>query len=127
MAHPRRFGIACHLGLLLDRPTIGCAKSILVGEAAEPGARAGSTASLIDKGEKVGMALRTRNKVRPIYVTIGHRVSLDSAVRIVAQCVDGFRLPKPTREADRWVGNLRRAYQKSSVISFQLSARASLR
>jgi len=55
--------------------------------------------------------------VRPIYVTIGHRVSLGSAVRIVAQCVDGFRIPKPTREADHWVGELRRAYQKSSVVS----------
>ena len=93
-AHPRRFGIACHLGLLLDRPTIGCAKSILVGEAVEPGAQAGSTAPLVDKGEKVGVVLRTREKVRPIYVTVGHRVSLESAVRIVAQCLDGFRIPK---------------------------------
>ena len=111
MAHPRRFGIACHLGLLLDRPTIGCAKSILVGEAVEPGAQAGSTAPLVDKGEKVGVALRTRDQVKPIYVTVGHRVSLESAVRIVAQCLDGFRIPKPTREADHWVRDLRRAYQ----------------
>jgi deoxyribonuclease V len=127
MAHPRRFGIACHLGLLLDTPTIGCAKSILVGEAEEPGAPAGSTSPLVDKGETVGVALRTRDKVRPIYVTIGHRVSLESAVRIVAKCTDGFRIPKPTREADHWVGELRRAYQKSSVISFQLPAKASRR
>jgi deoxyribonuclease V len=119
MAHPRRFGIACHLGLLLDTPTIGCAKSILVGEAAEPGARAGSTSPLIDKGETVGVALRTRDQVRPIYVTIGHRVSLESAVRIVGQCTDGFRIPKPTREADHWVGELRREYQESSAISHQ--------
>ncbi len=118
-AHPRRFGIACHLGLLLDCPAIGCAKSILVGEAAEPGARAGSTAPLVDKGERVGVVLRTRDRVKPIYVTIGHRVSLESAARIVAQCVDGFRLPKPTREADHWVGELRRAYQKSSVLNCQ--------
>ena len=110
-AHPRRFGIACHLGLLLDRPTIGCAKSILVGQAVEPGAQAGSTAPLVDKGETVGVVLRTRDRVRPIYVTIGHRVSLESAVRIVAQCADGFRIPKPTREADHWVRDLRRAYQ----------------
>jgi deoxyribonuclease V len=121
VAHPRRFGIACHLGLLLDRPTIGCAKSILVGEAGEPGAQAGSTAALVDKGEKVGVVLRTRDHVRPIYVTIGHRVSLESAVRIVTQCVDGFRLPKPTREADHWVRDLRRDYQKSKVISHQSS------
>jgi len=110
-AHPRRFGIACHLGLLLDRPTIGCAKSILVGEAVEPGAQAGSATPLVDKGEKVGVVLRTRDNVKPIYVTTGHRVSLESAVRIVVQCVDGFRIPKPTREADHWVGDLRRAYQ----------------
>jgi len=111
LAHPRRFGIACHLGLLLDRPTIGCAKSILVGEAVEPGLPAGSQASLIDKGEKVGVVLRTREHVRAIYVTVGHRVSLESAVRIVAQCTDGFRIPKPTREADHWVRDLRRDYQ----------------
>ncbi len=127
VAHPRRFGIACHLGLLLDRPTIGCAKSILVGEAGEPGAQAGSAVALVDKGEKVGVALRTRDNVRPIYVTIGHRVSLESAVRIVAQCVDGFRLPKPTREADHWVRDLRRDYQKSKVISFQSSVKAPCR
>jgi deoxyribonuclease V len=124
MAHPRRFGIACHLGLLLDRPTIGCAKSILVGDAEELGARGGSTAALMDKGEKVGVVLRTRDNVRPIYVTIGHRVSLESAVSIVTQCLDGFRIPKPTREADHWVRDLRRAYQeKSSVISFQSSVK----
>jgi deoxyribonuclease V len=126
-AHPRRFGIACHLGLLLDCPTIGCAKSVLVGEAEEPGLKAGSTASLIDQGEKVGVVLRTRDKVKPIFVTIGHRVSMESAVRIVAQCADGFRIPKPTREADHWVGDLRRAYQKPSIISSQLSANASRR
>lgn len=112
VAHPRRFGIACHLGLLLDRPTIGCAKSILVGEAAEPGVRAGSTAPLVDKGETVGMVLRTRDRVKPIYVTTGHRVSLESAVRIARQCLDGFRIPKPTREADHFVRDLRRAYQE---------------
>ena len=111
LAHPRRFGIACHLGVLLDTPTIGCAKSILIGEAGEPGWRAGSTAPLIDKGEQVGIALRTRDGVRPIYVTVGHRVSLESAVRIVTQCVDRFRIPKPTREADHWVGEMRRNYQ----------------
>jgi len=112
LAHPRRFGIACHLGLILDKPTIGCAKSILVGEVAELGARAGSTAPLVDKGERVGIALRTRDNVKPIYVTTGHRVSVESAVDIVKQCLDGLRIPKPTREADHFVGALRRAYQE---------------
>ncbi len=110
-AHPRRFGIACHLGVLLDAPTIGCAKSLLVGEHAEPGARAGSTTPLLLEGERVGVVLRTRDRVKPLYVTVGHRVSLDSAVRLVRQCVDGFRIPKPTREADHYVRDLRRAYQ----------------
>lgn len=111
LAHPRRFGIACHLGLLLDCPTIGCGKSILVGEVGELGTRAIDTAPLVDKGEEVGRALRTRVGVKPIYVTVGHRVSLDAAVQIVGQCLDGYRIPKPTREADHWVGELRRAYQ----------------
>lgn len=110
-AHPRRFGIASHIGVLLDTPTIGCAKSILVGEHRELAQAAGSNSPLIDHGEQVGVALRTRDGVRPIYVSIGHRISLESAVRVVVQCGDGFRIPKPTREADHWVGELRRAYQ----------------
>ena len=113
LAHPRRFGIACHLGLLLDRPTIGCAKSILVGEPGELAPTAGAASPLVDKGETVGTVLRTRDNVKPIYVTIGQRVSLESAVRITIQCVDRFRIPKPTREADHFVRDLRRQYQKS--------------
>jgi deoxyribonuclease V len=111
LAHPRRFGIACHLGLLLDKPAIGCAKSLLVGEHPEPGSQAGSTALLTLEGEPVGVVLRTRDRVRPIYVTQGHRVSLATAVEIVKGCLDGFRIPKPTREADHYVRTLRQAYQ----------------
>jgi deoxyribonuclease V len=111
-AHPRLFGIACHLGVLLDTPTIGCAKSLLVGEHEEPGVRAGAAAPLDFRGERVGVALRTCDRVKPIYVTTGHRVSLESAVKLVRQCLDGFRIPKPTREADHYVGELRRAYQR---------------
>jgi deoxyribonuclease V len=111
LAHPRRFGIACHIGVLFDKPTIGCAKSLLVGEHDELAETAGATRPLIHKGECVGMALRTRDHVKPIYVTIGHRVSLESAVQLVKQCVDGFRIPKPTREADHYVRELRHAYQ----------------
>ena len=113
LAHPRRFGIACHLGLLLDRPTIGCAKSLLVGEHPEPGGRAGSAVPLMLDGEVVGVVLRTRDRVKPIYVTQGHRVSLETAVEIVKGCLDGFRIPKPTREADHFVRRLREAYQQS--------------
>jgi deoxyribonuclease V len=115
-AHPRRFGIACHMGILFDKPTIGCAKSRLVGEHNEPDRKAGSTTPLMLEGERLGVVLRTRDDVRPIYVTTGHRVSLDSAVQLVKQCVDGFRIPKPTREADRYVRDLRRAYQISREV-----------
>jgi deoxyribonuclease V len=113
-AHPRLFGIACHLGVLLNKPTIGCAKSLLVGEHPEPGAERGSTSPLIFKGERVGEVLRTRANVKPIYVTIGHRVSLPPAVKIVERCLDGFRIPKPTREADHYVRDLRRAWQRKA-------------
>lgn len=110
-AHPRLFGIACHIGVLFDKPAIGCAKSLLVGEYGEPAARAGSVSSLVFRGERVGMVLRTRQGVKPIFVTQGHRVSLASSVRLVRACTDGFRIPRPTREADRYVRELRRAYQ----------------
>ena len=112
-AHPRRLGIACHIGILFDKPTIGCAKSRLVGEHDEPAQRAGSTAALTLEGERVGVVLRTREGVKPIYVSTGHRVSIESAVGLVKQCLDGFRIPKPTREADHYVRDLRRAYQGS--------------
>ncbi len=98
-AHPRRFGLACHLGVLLDHPVVGCAKSILVGAHAELGQRRGSTALLEHEGEVVGMALRTRAQVRPVYVSAGHRVDLPSAVDLVLDCTDGYRLPDPTRQA----------------------------
>ena len=110
-AHPRLFGIACHIGVLFDKPTIGCAKSLLVGEFGEPAIRAGSSSALIFRGGLVGTVLRTRDDVNPIFVTQGHRVSLDSAVRLVRDCLDGFRIPKPTREADHYVRDLRQAYQ----------------
>lgn len=109
LAHPRRFGIACHLGVLLDKPTIGCAKSLLVGEHDDPADEVGSIAPLMLKGERLGVVLRTRAGVKPIFVTQGHRVSLATAVRLVKQCLDGFRIPKPTREADHYVRDLRRA------------------
>jgi deoxyribonuclease V len=107
-AHPRRFGIACHVGVLFDKPTIGCAKSLLVGEYRQPGSSRGSTAPLFFQGSQVGVVLRTRDNVKPIFVTQGHRVALTTAVRLARQCLDGFRIPKPTREADHYVRELRR-------------------
>jgi deoxyribonuclease V len=121
LAHPRRLGIACHIGILFDKPTIGCAKSRLVGEHQEPPARAGSTAPLELEGDRLGMVLRTRDNVRPIYVSTGHRVSLDSAVNLVKQCMDGYRIPKPTREADHYVRDLRREYQRRREVESRRS------
>ena len=99
IAHPRRFGIACHLGLLFDIPTIGCAKSRLTGKFEEPGRAKGSRAELKDGEEVIGAALRTRDGTKPIFVSIGHKVDLESALRIVLGCVGKYRIPEPTRRA----------------------------
>lgn len=99
VAHPRRFGIASHLGLLLDLPTIGCAKSLLCGKHDALGAEVGSRAEVKDNGEVIGVALRTRVGVQPIYVSIGHKVDLTAAVSWVIRCCRGHRLPEPTRLA----------------------------
>lgn len=98
-AHPRRLGIASHLGLWLDLPAIGCAKSRLCGEHDEPGEKRGDRASLVDAGEEIGRVLRTRDRVRPLFVSPGHRVGMDRAVEIVLDCGRGYRLPEPTRLA----------------------------
>lgn len=102
-AHPRRFGLACHMGVLLDRPSLGCAKTILVGKCDLPQRSRDSVSLLVDNNENVGMAVRTRDNVKPVYVSIGHRLSLDAAVKITLACCDGFRLPEPTRLADKLV------------------------
>ncbi len=99
IAHPRRLGLATHLGLFLDLPTVGCAKSLLCGRHEPPGEEPGSHAELVDNGETVGAALRTRFGVRPIYVSIGHKVDLASVLRWVLKCCRGRRLPEPTRLA----------------------------
>ncbi|NIM29444.1 MAG: deoxyribonuclease V [Gammaproteobacteria bacterium] len=101
VAHPRRFGIACHLGVLTDLPSIGVAKKRLVGSHDEPGARRGDWAPLIHEDEVIGAVLRSRAGVKPIYVSCGHRVSLATAVDLVMRCTTRFRLPETTRRADR--------------------------
>ena len=98
-AHPRRFGLACHIGLITDTPTIGCAKSILVGEHGELGEERGSETPLEHQGETIGTALRTRDRVRPVYVSVGHKVDLSVAARWVLACCRGRRLPETTRLA----------------------------
>lgn len=99
IAHPRRFGLACHLGLFAELPTIGCAKSRLCGHHREPGEQTGSCAEMIDDGETIGAALRTKSGVKPVYVSIGHRISLDDARYWVLECCRGYRLPEPLRLA----------------------------
>jgi deoxyribonuclease V len=101
IAHPRRFGLASHVGVVADLPSIGVAKSRLVGSHEAPGRERGSWTALVDKGETIGAVLRTRTDVRPVYVSIGHRVSLESAIRFVLDCAPRFRLPETTRAADR--------------------------
>jgi deoxyribonuclease V len=101
IAHPRRFGIACHLGLIVDIPTIGVAKSLLIGKHEDLPETRGSWQPLIHKGDTVGAVLRTRTGVKPVYVSSGHRVSLSTAIDIVLQCITKYRLPETTRFADR--------------------------
>jgi deoxyribonuclease V len=99
IAHPRRLGLASHLGVILGRPTIGCAKSRLTGQYTEPGEQKGDRSPLQHDGEIIGMVLRTRRKTRPIFVSIGHLIDLDTAVSIVLACTRTYRLPEPARQA----------------------------
>ncbi len=101
IAHPRRFGLASHIGVLTDLPTIGVAKSRLIGTHGEPGLERGDWVPLMDKDEGIGAVLRTRAGVKPLYISIGHRVSLETAIRLALACTTRFRLPETTRAADR--------------------------
>jgi deoxyribonuclease V len=108
IAHPRRIGIASHVGLLCDLPTVGVAKSRLCGAHREPAAARGSRTALMDAGERIGSVLRTRDGVKPLYVSIGHAVDLPTAERWVLEAGAGYRLPEPTRRADRAVAVAKR-------------------
>lgn len=99
IAHPRRLGIASHLGLLLDKPAIGCAKSRLLGTHDEPHEKAGHYTDLWDKGELIGAVLRTRDRVNPLYISVGHKIDLPTALDLVLEACCGYRLPEPTRLA----------------------------
>ncbi len=105
IAHPRRFGLACHLGVLIDIPTIGVAKSLLVGKHDELPLEKGSCQPLRYKGETVGVVLRSRTGVRPLYVSSGHRISLPTAIDYVLRCLTKYRLPETTRLADKLASN----------------------
>ena len=98
-AHPRRFGLACHVGVILDLPTIGCAKSRLVGTHDYPGVPVGSRVKLWDGEDVIGAVVRSKEKTSPLYVSIGHKVDLDTAVEYVLACCRGYRLPETSRLA----------------------------
>ncbi|MEJ2613251.1 MAG: deoxyribonuclease V [Candidatus Thiodiazotropha sp.] len=102
-AHPRRFGLACHLGVILDVPTIGCGKTRLLGEHKEPYTERGAIAPLYDNNEIIGNVLRTQNGINPIYVSVGHRISLATACKWILKLSPKYRLPETTRQADQVV------------------------
>ena len=108
IAHPRRFGLACHLGALAHLPSCGAAKSLLAGEHEALGQERGAQAALMLQGERVGTALRTRAATRPIYSSPGHRISIEQAAALTLACSCGYRMPEPTRLADHRVGMLKR-------------------
>ena len=112
LAHPRRFGLACHVGVLVDVPTIGCAKSRLLGRYREPDTTRGSKSSLTDNGETLNTVLRTQDTVKPVFVSVGHKIDLSTAERIVLICATRYRLPEPTRLADRLVAMAKRATRR---------------
>jgi deoxyribonuclease V len=111
LAHPRRFGIACHLGVICELPAIGCAKSRLTGRHGEPGRERGSRVELTDGPEVIGEVVRTQTGVKPVFVSIGHQIDLVSARQVVLDCAIRYRLPEPTRLADRRVAAAKRNQQ----------------
>ena len=113
-AHPRGFGVACHLGLWLDVPTIGCAKTLLCGKFETPDAERGSSSPIVYKKQTIGAALRTKNRVNPVYVSPGNGIDLQGALDIMLRCDGGYRVPEPTRRAHLFVNRLRLG-EKSSI------------
>jgi deoxyribonuclease V len=113
VAHPRRLGLAAHMGVILDRPSVGCAKSRLAGVHDEPGEAVGDWVFLYDEDETIGAVVRSRSGVKPIYVSIGHRVDLPTAVEFVLRCTRGYRLPETTRAAHKVAGGVKLQIERS--------------
>ena len=111
IAHPKGLGIASHMGVILDIPTIGCAKSRLIGEYKQPGIKKGKTSSLKHHGKVVGAVVRTRDHVKPVFISPGHRIDLKASVEIVLKCARRYRLPEPLRRADFLSKKIKRALQ----------------
>lgn len=101
IAHPRRCGLASHLGIVLDLPAVGCAKNLLAGQYRPPAPRKGSRSWIVDRGERIGAAVRTRSRTAPVFVSIGHRIDLETAIGFVLDCCRRFRIPEPLRQAHR--------------------------
>jgi deoxyribonuclease V len=118
IAHPRRLGMASHLGLITGLPTVGCAKSRLCGTHREPGKNRGAVAPLMDGDERIGAVLRTRDGVRPVYVSPGHLTDHDSSIAWVLACSAGYRLPEPTRLADRLVARYKKTGKFRGGLSY---------
>jgi deoxyribonuclease V len=116
LAHPRRMGLASHLGLFLDVPTVGCAKSRLVGDYEEPAAEKGSATNLVHRGEVVGKVVRSREGVSPVFVSVGNRIDLRSAVELVLACCTRYRLPETTRQAHNAANRLRRGGEPDALF-----------
>ena len=116
LAHPRRMGLASHLGIYLDVPTVGCAKSRLVGSFEEPGREKGSATDLVHRGEVVGRVLRTRDGVSPVYVSVGDGIDLGSAVDLVLACCTKYRLPETSRRAHDAANRLRRGEEPGETL-----------
>lgn len=112
IAHPRGLGLAAHMGLLLDIPSIGCAKSRLIGEYREPGPRAGASSHLRHEGARIGTVVRTRENVKPVFVSPGHRIDHRGSAEWVLRCCRGYRLPEPTRLAHITVSETRREHTR---------------
>jgi len=115
LAHPRFFGLACHLGLMLEVPTLGCAKSRLVGEYKEPSVKRGASCFLYHQEKMVGRVVRTKNHVKPVFVSPGHLIDITSATQLVLKCTTNYRLPEPIRKAHQAVNELRLRHKKHAA------------
>jgi deoxyribonuclease V len=105
IAHPRRIGIASHLGLWLQKPTVGCGKTLLIGHYAEPGSEKGAYSHLTDRGETIGAVVRTRTGVKPVYISPGHLADLPTSIDLILRCAIKYRLPEPIRHAHNAAGD----------------------
>ncbi len=116
IAHPRRMGIATHFGVYMRAPTVGCAKSHLFGRYKEPGVKQGSYTYIYDKDEIIGAVLRTRDKVKPLFISVGYGISLEVAIKLILSCCDGYRIPKPLREAHNRIEKIKREDNEISLF-----------